>query len=132
MALSSGDWIAIAVSGAVPTMRWAFDRWGKSSAQRQRDARDMLVEDMRSGSVLENVRAQLVANTEAMQHIDGCVDTMKLNLAGFTARHEEQYKSMNDWITRLDRGLGHVQAQIRNVATDSNNRYTDEHGKDRI
>ena len=56
---------------------------------------------------------------------------MKVNLAGFIGKYEEQHKSMHEWVVRLDRNLNQLQAQVRHVATGSHDRFTED-GKDAL
>jgi hypothetical protein len=119
MAASVEELFISGLSGAAPvTLIWLFDRL--RDARRVRTAKAL--EDGRNEVKDGNLEARLAENSRLMQHMDECFDAVKISLAAFKATVEEQQRNNTRTIDRLDRGFSNLQAQIRMVATSSDNK----------
>lgn len=130
MQFTSGDLIAVGV-GSIASVRWVYERWISKSARQDRETIDKALSDQRDALSAQELSARVRNNSDALMHLDACLDGMKIQFATFTARHDESNRALAMQMDKMERSVNEMQAQIRNIATRSNNRFTDEQGRSR-
>ena len=131
MTFTPGDFIALGI-GSTAIVRWIWDRWIIGVSRGNKEASIRQIADTRQEEKTVVLEKRVHSLEQNYNKIDEKLDALIVEIAHFTGANAEAHKAVNSSISKLERGVEILQAQIRNVATQSNNRFTDERGNERL
>jgi len=131
LSFTSGDLIALGI-GSVAIIRWVWDKWIIGISRGNKEASIRQIADTRQEEKTVVLEKRVHSLEQNYNKIDEKLDDLIKEFSFFTGSNEQAHKAVVNTIAKLERGIEILQAQIRNVATRSDNRFTDGEGKGRL